>query len=124
MAIPSKERTEPRIDGVRLLLRMSRSLEFDGQHAREIIEPGKNRDGFWISDDMVQHLARAMEMFENLHPGCVGLFCFDQSRNHQGFRAMTKASIVRKSAGAFFAAVHGWCGSRTIERYMDCHTTC
>jgi hypothetical protein len=59
------------------------SLCFEEEFARQIIEPGKNRDGYWTSDDMVSQLTAGIPIFEKLHPGCVGLFCFDQSSNHQ-----------------------------------------
>jgi hypothetical protein len=43
--------------------------------ARVIIKPGKNADGFWKSDDMVEQLHnRALPIFEALHPGCTGSF--------------------------------------------------
>lgn len=42
--------------------------------ARVIITPGKNEDGWWKSDDMVEQLRdRAIPIFEALHPGCTGL---------------------------------------------------
>src|SRR5207237_7375024 len=45
------------------------------EEAREIIEPGKSRDGWWKSDNMVKQLEeRAIPIFNALHPGCVGKF--------------------------------------------------
>ncbi|KAK9376560.1 uncharacterized protein V1513DRAFT_423499 [Lipomyces chichibuensis] len=35
-----------------------------------------------------------MEIFEKLHPECIGLFCFDQSSNHQALPP--DALVVRK----------------------------
>ena len=57
------------------------------QYARTIIIPGKNKDGWWKSEDMVKQLTdKAIPIFEYLHPGCTGLFMFDQSTNHNAYR--------------------------------------
>ena len=43
--------------------------------AREIIKAGKNRDGWWKSEDMVRQLKeKAIPIFNILHPGCIGFF--------------------------------------------------
>ena len=77
------------------------------EKARAIIQPGKNKDGWWKSTDMVKQLRdTAIPIFEALHPGCIGrnsgvqlivysdvyltssfagVFCFDQSSNHNAF---------------------------------------
>ena len=34
---------------------------------------------------------RAIPIFEILHPGCIGVFCFDQSTNHN---AMAEDALV------------------------------
>ncbi|KAK9318138.1 hypothetical protein V1522DRAFT_97435 [Lipomyces starkeyi] len=47
-----------------------------------------------FSNDMVQQLEKAMEIFERSHPGCIGLFCFDQSSNHQALPP--DAPVVRQ----------------------------
>jgi hypothetical protein len=45
-------------------------------------------DGYWKSDHMLDQLIqRAIPIFEILHPGCVGVFCFDQSTNHNAMAA-------------------------------------
>ncbi|ODQ76870.1 hypothetical protein LIPSTDRAFT_757 [Lipomyces starkeyi NRRL Y-11557] len=66
-------------------------LRFENQYARTIIEPGKHRDGYWTSDHMVAQLRSAIDIFEKAHPGCVAVFCFDQSSNHQ---AMSHDALV------------------------------
>ncbi|ODQ71801.1 hypothetical protein LIPSTDRAFT_190 [Lipomyces starkeyi NRRL Y-11557] len=50
---------------------------------RVILEPGKNRQGYWKSPQMCEQLEHAIQVFEKLHPDCLALFCFEQSRNHQ-----------------------------------------
>lgn len=43
------------------------------EKARVIIQPGKNKDGWWKSTDMVKQLKeKALPIFEALHPGCIG----------------------------------------------------
>jgi hypothetical protein len=58
--------------------------------ARVIINPGASRDGWWKSDDMVNQLVqKAIPLFEHLHPNCKGIFCFDQSSNHNAYASDT-----------------------------------
>ncbi|CAB4388705.1 unnamed protein product [Rhizophagus irregularis] len=45
-------------------------------------------DGYWKSKHMLDQLVhQAIPIFEILHPGCVGVFCFDQSTNHNAMAA-------------------------------------
>ncbi|UZO06126.1 uncharacterized protein OCT59_026457 [Rhizophagus irregularis] len=45
-------------------------------------------DGYWKSEHMLDQLVhQAIPIFEILHPGCVGVFCFDQSTNHNAMAA-------------------------------------
>lgn len=49
-------------------------------------------DGYWKSEHMLEQLVQqAIPIFEVLHPGCVGVFCFDQSTNHN---AMAENALV------------------------------
>ena len=38
--------------------------------------------GYWTGDDVYKQLGHAITMFEILHPGCKGLFLFDNSTGH------------------------------------------
>lgn len=61
-------------------------LGLSSERARVIIMPGKNKDGWWKSDDMVDQLKKlAIPIFKALHPNCIGLFVFDQSSNHNAY---------------------------------------
>uniref|UniRef100_U9UV46 Uncharacterized protein n=1 Tax=Rhizophagus irregularis (strain DAOM 181602 / DAOM 197198 / MUCL 43194) TaxID=747089 RepID=U9UV46_RHIID len=45
-------------------------------------------DGYWKSEHMLDQLVhQAIPIFELLHPGCIGVFCFDQSTNHNAMAA-------------------------------------
>lgn len=57
----------------------------------KIIKPGKNADGYWTNKDLVQQLSLTQTVFEILHPGCIALFAFDNSQNHQ---AMAPDALV------------------------------
>jgi hypothetical protein len=46
------------------------------------IVPGANADGYWKKADMAHQLQEAVKVFKDLHPGTIGVFCFDQSSNH------------------------------------------
>ncbi|SAM08083.1 hypothetical protein [Absidia glauca] len=50
--------------------------------SRQLFYPGVNREGYWQRDDMVKQLNEVIPLFEYLHPGCQGVFVFDQSSNH------------------------------------------
>jgi hypothetical protein len=50
-----------------------------------IINPGKNRDGYWQCDHVVEQTARALDAFEQNFPGAVAVFGFDRSSNHAAY---------------------------------------
>ncbi|KAL5512106.1 hypothetical protein ACEPAG_3627 [Sanghuangporus baumii] len=52
---------------------------------RKIIYPGKNHDKWWDLDQLMKQIEDAIKIFEFLHPGTVGVFCFDCSAAHEGF---------------------------------------
>jgi len=61
-------------------------LNIPSERARLIIYPGKNKDGWRKSEDMVAQLQDlAIPIFKALHPNCIGLFLFHQSTNHNAF---------------------------------------
>jgi len=41
---------------------------------------------------------RAIPIFEILHPGCIGIFCFDQSTNHNAM-AEDALIVIRMNLG-------------------------
>ena len=56
------------------------------EFATEIITPGKNDDGWWTAEHLsMQFKAKAIPMFNYLHPDCVAVFLFDNSTNHGAF---------------------------------------
>ena len=53
------------------------------EFATETITPGKNDDGWWTAEHLsMQFKAKAIPMFNYLHPDCVAVFLFDNSTNH------------------------------------------
>jgi hypothetical protein len=51
-----------------------------------IIKPGKNADGYWDCEDLVEQTRdRAIPIFKILHPGSDALFVFDNSAGHLAF---------------------------------------
>jgi len=60
----------------------------DGLEAQEMIVPGQNNDGWWTASHMIAQIKiKALTVFNALHPGCVGVFLFDNSTNHGAFAA-------------------------------------
>jgi hypothetical protein len=65
-----------------------------------IIKPGKNSDGYWTNQDLVDQLKITITIFEILHPDCVALFAFDNSANHHNYAPdALKARCLNKSDG-------------------------
>jgi hypothetical protein len=55
---------------------------YEERKSYTIINPGKNADGYWTNENLVQQLVEVIPLFEKVHPGCELLFCFDNSQNH------------------------------------------
>ncbi|RGB22313.1 hypothetical protein C1646_594033, partial [Rhizophagus diaphanus] len=48
--------------------------------------PGTNRDGWWKTDDLIkQVILSAIPIIEELHPGDVGVFAFDNTTSHAAY---------------------------------------
>ncbi|CAJ0762844.1 18952_t:CDS:2 [Entrophospora sp. SA101] len=69
-------------------LKSNPNIKFRKAHVLHSIEA----DGYWKSEHMIEQLVnRTIPIFEVLHPGCVGVFCFDQSTNHN---AMAEDALI------------------------------
>ena len=54
--------------------------------SRRYFKAGGDREGWWTYKHMVEQLKDdAIELFELIHPNCVGVFLFDNSSNHSAF---------------------------------------
>ncbi|KAF9455309.1 hypothetical protein BDZ94DRAFT_1205895, partial [Collybia nuda] len=59
-------------------------LTHDNEEARIIFKPGKNRDGYFTADDLIQQVDKAIDIFEGRTNGlATGLFLFDNAPSHQ-----------------------------------------
>ena len=59
------------------------------------IKTGKNADGWWSNQDLVDQLKLTLTIFEILHPECVAVFAFDNSSNHHKYtRQMLSEHMV------------------------------
>ncbi|GBC21156.2 hypothetical protein RIR_jg24235.t1 [Rhizophagus irregularis DAOM 181602=DAOM 197198] len=62
--------------------------------AREYLEPGKDREGYWTAENVIEQIKiKAIPIFEVLYPNCIGIFAFDNSSNHAIF---AKDALVAK----------------------------
>jgi hypothetical protein len=52
--------------------------------ARKIIYPGKNADKWWDLSQLIEQIKDAVDVFEYIHPGAVGVWAFDCSSVHEG----------------------------------------
>lgn len=60
--------------------------------ATVILKPGKNADGWWTNEDLVNQIKlRVLPIFKVLHPDSDGLFLFDNSQNHH---AMSPDALI------------------------------
>ena len=50
--------------------------------ARTIIYPGSGGDPWWDHTQLLAQMDKAIDIFDEAHPGCVALFVFDQSSAH------------------------------------------
>ncbi|PKY31798.1 hypothetical protein RhiirB3_475331 [Rhizophagus irregularis] len=73
------------------LLRLSNEQLQENPHIKNkeaFVIRSVQTDGYWKSEHMLDQLVhQAIPIFEILHPGCVGVFCFDQSTNHNAMAA-------------------------------------
>lgn len=52
----------------------------------EKLMPGRNEEGWWTADHLIAQIeTKMLPIFEALHPGCIGVFLFDNSTNHGAF---------------------------------------
>ena len=65
------------------------------------IKPGKNSDGWWSNQDLVNQLKLTITVFQILHPNCVALFAFDNSSNHHKYAldALRARSLNKADGG-------------------------
>ncbi|RIA79587.1 hypothetical protein C1645_840337 [Glomus cerebriforme] len=70
-------------------LALPNEMQVSNDFSREacvIMHPGKNNDGWWKADDLVnQVVERAIPIFEACFPGCQALFAFDNASSHSTF---------------------------------------
>ena len=52
--------------------------------AHKIIYPGKNTDKWWDLPQLMEQMKDAVDVFEYIHPGAVGVWAFDCSSAHEG----------------------------------------
>lgn len=70
------------------------------EYAVETLYPGTNRQGWWTIELMLEQTQKAMRIFEDSFPGCVGVFMFDCSSAHEAFAPdALRASVMNKSDG-------------------------
>jgi len=52
-------------------------------NAHEFLNPGKNQEGWWTSKHLLKQVVeKAIPIFEAVFPGCIAVFAFDNSTNH------------------------------------------
>ena len=75
------------------------SLSESYRDARVVFKAGKNRDGWFGSEDLIAQVDRAIDVFEGLTKGhAQGLFLFDNAPSHQK-RAPDAISARKMSKG-------------------------
>ena len=58
------------------------------EEARVYLQPGKDRDGYWTSENLVEQVKmKAILIFETIFSNCIALFAFDNSLNHVTYRS-------------------------------------
>ncbi|KDQ07621.1 hypothetical protein BOTBODRAFT_119805 [Botryobasidium botryosum FD-172 SS1] len=52
------------------------------EHARVLLKPGKNRDGYFTNNDILKQVARAMDILQRYYPNERHVFVFDNATTH------------------------------------------
>ncbi|CAG8684654.1 6645_t:CDS:2 [Cetraspora pellucida] len=79
-------------------------------------------NGYWKAEHMLEQLvSKVIPVFEILHPRCIGVFCFDQSTNHN---AMAEDALITKrmnlsSGGKQPVMRNGWFIDETEKKYVQ-----
>ena len=55
-------------------------LRDEADQARLLVEI--NKDGYFTNDDLMKQVAKAVDIFERVHPDAVGVFLFDNAPSH------------------------------------------
>ncbi len=70
-------------------LALSDEIQVSDNFSKEayiIMNPGKNNDGWWKAEDLVNQVVEcAIPIFEKRFPGCQALFAFDNASSHAAF---------------------------------------
>ena len=62
------------------------TMRIGARTSRVFFYAGAGREGYWTHKEMLKQLTEdAIPIFEELHPGCVAVFIFDQSSNHNAY---------------------------------------
>ena len=57
-------------------------LRGDGCDVHVTLKPGKNKDGYFTNDDVIQQASQAMEILKAHYPNDKHVFVFDNARTH------------------------------------------
>ncbi|KIJ53154.1 hypothetical protein M422DRAFT_242272 [Sphaerobolus stellatus SS14] len=68
--------------------------------AREIIYPGKNHEGWWNTERLIEQVKKTIPIFERMYPGAIGEFIFDQSSAHAAFGRDSLTALFRMQGAA------------------------
>jgi hypothetical protein len=61
-------------------------MRYGDKTSRQLFKAGTHREGWWTYKDKIKQLKEdAIYVFENLHPGCQGVFLLNNSSNHGAF---------------------------------------
>lgn len=64
----------------------AKSQGWDFLQAGELIHPGKNVDGYWTNDLLINQIeTKVIPIFNYLHPNKIGVFAFDNSQAHSAY---------------------------------------
>ncbi|CAG8488027.1 15680_t:CDS:2 [Cetraspora pellucida] len=77
-------------------------LKDSQEEAHIMIILGANRDGFWDSAKLLEQVRQAIDIFERTHPGCVGVFAFNNATSHTAFaeNALVASKMNLSSGGS------------------------
>ncbi|THU98051.1 hypothetical protein K435DRAFT_661731 [Dendrothele bispora CBS 962.96] len=100
-------------DGHSLMIADFVSAEFgflrtpDGRTARRLFRPGKNRDGYFTSEDIKDQARAAMDLVEELYPEYEHVFIYDNATTHlkREDGALSARKMTKGPSANFFTSV-------------------
>ena len=95
-------------------------LHDDDEEARLLLET--NREGYFTNDHLLQQVAKAINIFERIHPDATGIFMFDNAPSHRKMaNDALNAEKMNVGPGGKQPAMRDTIWGGEIQKMVDCN---